>query len=135
LPNHWLLLNCWLRLFELLLGYWDLRLLEFFFDDLVADWHSLHLSEAKLLLLYHFLKPEFLLLVVVFEIVKQLCTRLEVGKDLQHFFSNFWIDLLAVTTLASWLVLVVWVLDVNELGVWNILDVNPLDPDRTWPLA
>ena len=129
MPNHWLLLNCWLRLFDLLLGYWDLSELEFFFDDLIADWLSLHLSEAKLLFLCHFLKPEFFLLVVVFEIVKQLCTRLEVGKDLQHFFSNFWIDLLTVTTLASWLVLVVWVLYMNELGVWNILDVNPLDPD------
>ena len=112
-----------------------MSLLEFFFDDLIAHWVSFHLSEAKLLLLYHFLKPEFLLFVVEFEIVKQLRTRLKVGKDLQHFFSNFWIDLLAVTSLASWLVLVVWVLDVDELGVWNILDKNPLDPDRTWPFA
>lgn len=110
-----------------------MSIFELLLDDLSADWLTLHLSEAEFLLLRQFLEAELLLLVIVFEIVEQPCARLEVGKNLQHLLSNFWINLLAVASLASWLVLIVRVLNMNELGVWNILDVDPFDSDRTWP--
>lgn len=124
-----------LCLFDLLAGLWVLSLLQFLLHSLSADWLTLHLSEAELLLVSNLLQTELLLVIVVFEIVKQLCASFKVGKDLQHFLTSLWIDLLAVSSLASGLVLIVWVLNMDELGVRNILDVDPFNSDRTWPFS
>ena len=51
------------------------------------------------------------------------------SKNLQHFFADLGVDFLAVSALASRFVLVVRILDVDELGVWDVLDVNPADVD------
>ena len=122
-------------LFDLFGGLGVLSLLEFFLHNLSADGLSLHLSEAQLLLVCNLLLAELFLVIVVFEIVKQLRAGLKVGKDCQHFLASLWVNLLAVSSLASGLVLIVWVLDMDKLGVGNILDVDPFNSDRTWPLA
>jgi hypothetical protein len=129
------LLGGLLCLFDWLSGLWFLGGLELLLHCLVADRLSLHLFVRELSLDNDLLKTELFLLIVEFEVIKQLCTGLKVGKDLQHFFANLWVDLLAVSSLASRLVLVVWILNMDELGIWNILDVNPLNSDGTRPFS
>ena len=129
------LLEGLLCLFDWLSGLWFLGGLELLLHCLVADRLSLHLFVRELSLDNDLLKTELFLLIVEFEVIKQLCTGLKVGKDLQHFFANLWVDLLAVSSLASRLVLVVWILNMDELGIWNILDVNPLNSDGTRPFS
>jgi len=92
-------------------------------------------SESELLLLCSSLLPEFLLVIVVFEVIIKSRGRSEALEDRQHSLASFGVDLLAVPALASWLVLVEWIFDMDELSVWNVLDVDPLNFERAWPFS
>lgn len=52
-----------------------------------------------------------------------------------HPLTCFGVNLLAVSALASWLILVEWVLNMDELGVGDILDVNPFYSEGSRPLS
>jgi hypothetical protein len=79
--------------------------------------------------------PELLLLVVELEVIVQPGRCAVVRKDEKHPLTYLPEELLAVTTLACRLVVVERVLDMDELRVWDILDVQPLELDRAWPLS
>lgn len=96
---------------------------------------ALFISECELAMLDNFLLPEFLLVIVVFEVIIESGGRSEVLDDCQHSFTGFGVDLLAVPSLTGWLVLVERILDMDELSIWNIFDVGPLNFDRAWPLS
>jgi hypothetical protein len=80
-------------------------------------------------------RSEFLLLIIKFEIIEELCSRSKSMEYAEHFLSNFRVDFLAVSTLASRSVFVQRVLNMNELSVWNIFDLHPLNIDRSWPFS
>ena len=80
-------------------------------------------------------RSEFFLLIIKFEIIEELCCRSKSLEYAEHFLSNFWINFLTVSTLASRSVLVQRVLNVDELSVWDIFDLNPLNIDRSWPFS
>ena len=75
MPDHQLSLSLdfdhgfWVSFFEAL----GVASPEHLFHRIDGDGLSLHLSVCHLLLVQDFLKSELLLLIVVFEIVKQLC--------------------------------------------------------------
>jgi hypothetical protein len=77
----------------------------------------------------------FLLIIIELEVIKELSRRFEIYKDLQHFFSDFGINFLAVSSLTSWLIFIKWILNMDELSVWDIFDKYPLNIDRPWPLS
>lgn len=89
--------------------------------------YLLFISVNELVLLGSSLLPEFLLVIVVFEVVVKSCGRSEALEDRQHSLTGFGVDLLAVPALTSWLVLVEWIFNMDELGVWNVLNVDPLN--------
>lgn len=78
---------------------------------------------------------EFLLLVVELEIVKELGRGSEIVEDPKHALANFGVNFLTVSALASRSVLVQRVFDVDELSVWNIFDLDPLNIDGSWPFS
>lgn len=80
-------------------------------------------------------KAELLLLIVEFEVIKELRCRPESIENGEHFLANLGIYLLAVSTLACWTILVEWILDMNELRVWDIFDLCPFYLYRPWPFA
>lgn len=93
------------------------------------------MAVLELCLIVHPQKAKLLLLIVEFEVIKKLRRRPESVENGKHFLTNLGIYLLAVSTLASWTILVEWILDVNELRVWNILDLCPFYLDGPWPFA
>lgn len=100
--------------------------------------HILYLlftSESELVLLDNSLRPEFLLVIIVFEVVVKSRGRSEALEDRQHSLAGFGVDLLAVPALTSWLVLVEWIFNMDELSVWNVLNVDPLNFERAWPFS
>lgn len=111
---------CWLvhehrLLHRLLLHLW-----------LLLHWHRiLFWPVLELCLIVHPEKAELLLLIVEFEVIEELRCRPESVENGEHFLANLRIYLLAVSTLACWTILVEWILDVNELRVWDIFDLCP----------
>lgn len=109
-----------------------------------ASWRSLNqrghhlvqralVLEDRLVLLVE-IKADFgfsqpLLLIEIQEISSQLRCSVKSTEDFDHLLTNFGGDFLAVTALASWLVLVQRVLQVDELAIRNVLDLLPLDRD------
>lgn len=87
----------------------------------------LFISVIELLLLGASLLPESLLVIVVFEVIVESRGRSEALEDRQHSLASFAVDLLAVPALTSWLVLVEWIFNMDELSVWNVLNVDPLN--------
>lgn len=81
------------------------------------------------------LLPEFLLVIIVFEVIVKSRGGSEALEDRQHSLASFGVDLLAVPALASWLVLVERVFNMDELSVWNVLNVDPLDFEGAWPFS
>lgn len=78
---------------------------------------------------------EFLLLVIKLEIVKELGGRSEIVENGEHTLTNFGIDLLTISALASRSVLVQGVFNVDELSIGDIFDLHPLNIDGPWPLS
>ena len=112
---HWRLLHLWLLL----------------------QWHQIlfWLPVLELCLIVYPEKAELLLLIVEFEVIKELRGRPESVENGEHFLANLGIYLLAVSTLTCWTILVEWILDVNELRVWDIFDLSPFYLYRPWPFA
>jgi hypothetical protein len=113
---HQLLLHLWLLLFQ---------------------WHLIFfwLTVLELCLIVYPEKAEALLLIVEFKVIEELRGRPESVENGQHFLTNLGIYLLAVSSLACWSILVEWILDVNELRVWDIFDLYPFYLYRPWPFA
>lgn len=78
---------------------------------------------------------EFLLFVIEFEIVKKLRCRSEAVEYGEHALTDFGVDLLTISALASRSVLVQRIFNVDELSVGNVLYLNPVNIDRTRPLS
>lgn len=89
----------------------------------------------KLLLISIFKNSELFLFVIKLEIIEQLRSRPKTGENHQHLLAYFWKDFLAVAALAGWSVLIEGVFDVDELSIWYILNLYPLNTQRPWPLA
>lgn len=104
---------------------------------LLLQWHQIlfWLPVLELCLIVYPEKAELLLLIVEFEVIKELRCRPESVENGEHFLANLGIYLLAVSTLACWTILVEWILDVNELRVWDIFDLSPFYLYRPWPFA
>lgn len=68
-----------------------------------------------------------LLLIVDHEVVVDASEWLVCSKDLEHSLSNTRVDLLAVSTLTNWFVLIERVFDMDELSVGYVLDMDPFD--------
>ena len=113
---------------------WHRGLLHLWF---LFQWHLIlfWLTILELCLIVYPEKAELLLLVVEFEVIKELRGRPESVENRQHFLTNLGIYLLAVSSLACWAILVEWILDVNELRVWDIFDLSPFYLYRPWPFA
>jgi hypothetical protein len=130
LPDHLLFLGdgsdlgVWLNVDEGF-GLHILGILEHLLHRLAADRLPLHLPVRQLGLNLNLLLSEILLLIIEFEVVKQFCARFVAAEDLKNLFANFWVNLLAVSSLASGPVLVVWVLNVDQLSVWQVFDLDP----------
>ena len=75
------------------------------------------------------------MLIIYHEVVINASQRLVATKDRKHSLPNTGVDFLTVTALTYGLVLIKRILDVDELGVWNIFDVDPLDVYRSGPFA
>lgn len=114
---------------QCLLGRWDLLIL------LGLKLGGLVVSLLELRLLSESLLPKLLLIIVILEIIVEPGRRSEALEDRHHPLACFGVNFLAVSPLASWLVLVEWVLNVDELGVGDVLDVNPLYSEGSWPLS
>ena len=88
---------------------------------------------------WHFPKPKFtkklVMRAIKCKIIKKFGWWFEIKENLEHSFANFWKYFLAVSALTSWFVLIKWIFNVNELGVWNILYLNPLNVNRPCPLV
>ena len=69
------------------------------------------------------------LFIVNQEVVVDPCERLVALKHEEHSFSDLGVDLLAISTLANWLVLVQRIFNVDKLSIWNVLDIDPLELD------
>lgn len=93
------------------------------------------LPVSILLLDFQLLQSELFLLVVKCKIVEEFGCSFEAVEDAEHSLAHFWENLLAVSALTSWLVVVERILDVDKLSVGNVLDLNPLDLDGASPLA
>ena len=89
----------------------------------------------KVLVLLLFEELELFLLVIESEIIKELGGGFEGVEDVEHLLTDFREDFLAVTALTSWLVLIERVFEVDELEVWDVLYLKPLDLDRARPLS
>ena len=102
-------------------------------EDVCRTWYLwlLELPVTKVISLLHFLYSEFLLVIVVLEVVIEACRGSEALEDSKHSFTGLWVDFLTVSSLACWLVLVQRILDVDELSVRDVLDINPFDFE--WP--
>lgn len=112
-----------------LLGWRDLLAL------LGLELGGLVVSLLEPLLLGESLLPELLLVIIIFEVIVEPGRRPEALENGHHPLACFWINFLAVSALASWLILVEWVLNVDELGVGDVLDVNPLYSEGSRPLS
>lgn len=93
------------------------------------------LPVSKLLFDFQLFESELFLLVIKCKIIKKFGWWFEIKENLEHSFANFWKYFLAVSALTSWFVLIKWIFNVNELGVWNILYLNPLNVNRACPLV
>lgn len=81
------------------------------------------------------LLSKLLLVVIIFEVIIESGRRSEALKDSYHPLTSFRINFLAVSSLTGWFVLIEWVLNVDKLSIWNILDEDPFNPERARPLA
>lgn len=82
-----------------------------------------------------FENSKLFLLIIKLEIVKELGGRPEASENHEHLFTNFGEHFLAVTSLASRSVLIERIFNVDELGIGNILNLNPFNADGAWPLV
>lgn len=95
---------------------WHLRLLTF-----LLSWINFFLFEGSTV------SSVLLLLVIDGEIVKDSSHWLESCEDEKNSLTNLRINLLAITTLADWLVLIQWIFDMDKLCIWDIFDPKPLN--------
>lgn len=141
-------------LLELLVLVWPHIILELVLSDLHAlelvlqsflGWRNLLIplglklgrlvvSLLELGLLSEPLLPKLLLIIVIFEVVVEPGRGSEALEDGHHPLACLRVNFLAVSPLASWLVLVEWVLNMDELGVRDVLDVNPFYSEGSRPL-
>lgn len=130
-------------IFELILS--DLHGLELILESFLGCRNLLILLDLKLgrllasllepLPLSESLLPKLLLIIIIFEVIVEPGRRPEALENGHHPLARFWINFLAVSALTSWLILVEWILNVDELGVGDVLDVNPLYSEGSRPLS
>ena len=96
---------------------------------------GLVVSVLELHLLNEPLLSKLLLIIVIFEVIVEPGGGSEALENGHHSLTCFRVNLLAVSALASWLILVEWVLNMDELGVGDVLDVNPFYSEGSRPLS
>jgi len=93
----------------------------------------------KLFSLISFLKYHLLfvllLFIVILEIIENFGDRLVLFKEVIKLLSNIRKYLLGIITLVHWSIFIHQVLEAEQVSVRNVLDLKPLDAERTSPFA